>query len=69
MVVFGIGATIKGLRAYLVKESRMKIVRAHPWQNANLGFKHLPPISRDESMDMFTLIGLSLNTVTYEDLY
>ncbi len=69
MVIFGVGATVKGLRAYLVKGSQMKIVRVHPWQGANLNPKYLPPISHDKSMDMFTLIGLSLNTVTYEDLY
>ncbi len=67
VVLCGKGATIKGLRSFLVKETGIPMVIADPWQNVQRAQDVLPPLSRTEALDAVTVIGLSSRTLTYAD--
>lgn len=63
----GEGALIKGLRSYLVKETGLPIAIADPWRGVDMPEQALPPLSRTESLDAVTVIGLASRDIVYED--
>ncbi len=67
VLLCGKGATIKGLRSFLVREVGIAVYVADPWRNAVYADDALPPLSRMESLDAVTVIGLALRKLHYED--
>lgn len=66
--IAGRGATVKGLRAFLVKESGISVKIAQPWRYVQRNEKLIPPLSRTEALDAVVVIGLASRNITYADL-
>lgn len=67
IVLCGAGASVRGLRAFLVRRTGLPVVCADPWRNAALDPGAVPPMDRAVATDAVTAIGLALRTFSYED--
>ncbi len=67
ILLCGKGATIKGLRSFLVREVGIATYIADPWRNVDYMTETLPLLSRIEALDAVTAIGLASRKLYYED--
>jgi type IV pilus assembly protein PilM len=68
IVVCGGGSKTKGIIPYLSKKIGRELQLGNPWITVVVG-KSLPAISKEESVQYTTAIGLALKGLQYEDIY
>jgi type IV pilus assembly protein PilM len=63
IILSGGGANLKGTVSYLTAKLSRKVVIGDPWVNFNLGDDKLPVISRGDSVEYTTAIGLAIGKI------
>ncbi len=67
VVFYGAAAQLRGLRAYIVRETGLRIRHADPWAQCALAEHTVPPLPYTQAMDAVTAIGCMLRELHYED--